>query len=694
MIQPLRKTLIPLVVGLFCLTGFVTGAPAADAADSRPTETVLGSGIRTDAIGAVPDLPAWTIYLRPGVRFGERRTIGYWDMLVPLYFTDKSLLFFNPRVSFDDREGHEWNVGMGYRHLLADDRLMLGGNVFFDWRKSPSSNWYKQVGVGGEVLTEWVNGRINGYIALSDAERIDPYQEWYFGESSLEYSWAYSLEEPLSGLDYEIGFKVPYVSDYVETWVYGLGYTYWSDYVENVQGWGGRIEVIPADFVKFNYEYRQDRTNDGEHYGEVTFEIPFSIDNLIAGEDPFAGLGDFFKGSRPMKERLHEQVRRDVDIVVATEKINSSTYPNLMVPGNPAEFYDDVFYVAPGHVGSGTLSNPGSMAQAEASGAPTVFMLFGNYAGYTWDRSNVNLFGMTFQPALINSKMSLYPWVMPGPTIFTDTLRISASNVAIEGLTFNNRTAVSVNANGSGAISILRNYFNSRVQLRGYSSVAFLNNTLYDNMTGLPGRATGLYVYAGAGGPLDANVSDNLISVNGPNSRPINIEEYGSINATFTSNRIWAVDTSADTSSPHGINVTGTGVINAVFTGNTITSHSFFYGANGIFVNSPQDMHITALNNVLNVSCPADDEASGIFIWADNPSSALIFAEIHGNSGTITGNSLTLMLRLREYNPSGNSAVNWSGNSFVPGSGSWSIVGDPTRPGIEHTFQPGDTLVP
>ncbi len=43
------------------------------------------------------------------------------------------ILKFTP----NDQDGWEVNVGLGYRRLFLDDRLILGVNGFYDQRKTP-----------------------------------------------------------------------------------------------------------------------------------------------------------------------------------------------------------------------------------------------------------------------------------------------------------------------------------------------------------------------------------------------------------------------------------------------------------------------------------------------------------------------------------------------------------------------------
>ncbi|MBN2224032.1 MAG: inverse autotransporter beta domain-containing protein [Deltaproteobacteria bacterium] len=281
--------------------------------------------IPVSAAAAADDSDAWTIYFRPGTRFGtDDRTLFILDFLVPIYQGEKNILFFNPRLTPDDHDGLEVNLGLGYRHLLFDDKLILGGNVFYDNRRTGWGTRWEQVGVGAEAMAELnkyvaLTGRFNYYFPLTGAKVSGtggPATGYYFRTGGI---WigggGLAYEESPEGFDGELGVRIPFVSDYVETWVYGGGYHYHGSHVGTIDGWTARLEVIPTDFLRLAYEYRDDNTTRrGDHYGEVTFEVPFSIENLIAGKNPFEGLGKRLSGSRDMKERLVEPVRRDVDI--------------------------------------------------------------------------------------------------------------------------------------------------------------------------------------------------------------------------------------------------------------------------------------------------------------------------------------------------------------------------------------------
>ena len=89
------------------------------------------------------------------------------DFLVPLYQDEKNII--NPKFTPDNLDGFEANFGLGYRRLLFADRVIVGGNVFYDNRLTGWGTRWEQVGVGAEAMAEFnkyvvlLTGRFNYY---------------------------------------------------------------------------------------------------------------------------------------------------------------------------------------------------------------------------------------------------------------------------------------------------------------------------------------------------------------------------------------------------------------------------------------------------------------------------------------------------------------------------------------------------
>ncbi len=275
------------------------------------------------------------------------------DTLVPVYRGADDIVFINGKFTPDNREAWEINFGAGYRKMVVADKLVLGGNFFYDHRKTRYGSHFDQLGLGFEAMAD-LNGvglstRFNYYQPVTGANRGAGFAYAFYGNGI----YSAGMEEPLTGFDYEAGVRIPWVSNYVETWAYAGGYHFFGRYVPDVNGVSARLEAMPTDFLKVNFEYRNDNINHDEYYGEVAFEVPFSIENLVTGKNPFEGIGDVLTGSRTLKERMVEPVRRDVDIVVGKETLSPAE-------SSEGDLVAGIIFVSDANpaAGDGTYENP------------------------------------------------------------------------------------------------------------------------------------------------------------------------------------------------------------------------------------------------------------------------------------------------------------------------------------------------
>jgi hypothetical protein len=513
--------------------------------------TLTAAMLALPAYAGESDHP-WTIYFHPGVRFGtDNRTLYIMDFLVPLYQGDKNILFFNPRFTPNDQDGWETNLGFGYRHLLFNDKLILGGNFYYDRRHTGWGTNHEQIGFGFEAMTEInrnlaLTARFNYYIPMSDAivaNGITGTPLGYYLEEDGIYqiyddaTLTRTVEEPLGGYDGEIGVRVPFVSDYVETWVYGGGYHYWGNYIEQVNGWTARLELVPTDFVKLSYEYRYDNISHGEHYGEVMFEIPFSIENLYAGKNPFAGIGKRFSGSRALPERLTEPVRRDVDVNVKTKFARDYVGNGYHWLSDKVVFVSDL---GSNTTGDGTQSNPYrtiGMAQANLGTAHTIHVMFGS--GGLLGSSIVYTSNLTIWGAGAPNPNVVLVNFTPGSYPNLGNLWVSGvSNVLITGLNFRSEGFHSTGGidgghcgifveDNKGGIVIKDNHFNiieafdpfvygiiADGSVGSGKPIVIEHNEIHvENVTMLDDQTYGVFLFPAKNGVVTGVVRDNGIYI-------------------------------------------------------------------------------------------------------------------------------------------------------------------------------------
>ncbi len=238
---------------------------------------------------AADDAGDLSVYFRPAVRFGtDDRVLFIMDFLVPVHRGDSDIVFINTKFTPDTDEAWETNLGVGYRRMLSD-RLILGGNLFYDHRRTAYGSHFDQFGLGLEAMAE-LNGlglatRINYYQPLNKAKLGEDFGYVFYGNGI----YTAGIEEPMTGFDYEAGVRIPWVSDYVETWAYAGGYHFFGSHVPDVNGFSARIEAIPTDFVRLTFEYRNDNVNLSEYYGEVALRDPLFHHQPRGGQERVRG---------------------------------------------------------------------------------------------------------------------------------------------------------------------------------------------------------------------------------------------------------------------------------------------------------------------------------------------------------------------------------------------------------------------
>lgn len=305
------------------------------------------------------DSGSWEGKVRPGFMTGNSDvgTDAYLDILLPLYGDEQQLFFFNPNFRFDDSDGNEQNIGFGYRRLSSCDHFIVGGNAYYDTMKSETGHRYEQWGFGAELLSRWVDLRANYYNVFGDDVNIlggSPGSGSYsFSGNSLISSSGLDVEEALDGYDAEVSLLIPGVSDFMESRVAATYYSFDADYGKDPDGWRGRLEIRPVPAVNLSLEYRDDNLRGTDTFFGGYLEIPFSMENLFSGKNPFAGAGDswaFGQGVRELEQRMTDKVVRDRHIVaVRTETLQTETIVD-----------DTIIFVNQDNqaVGDGSYENP------------------------------------------------------------------------------------------------------------------------------------------------------------------------------------------------------------------------------------------------------------------------------------------------------------------------------------------------
>src|SRR3954454_23057161 len=212
------RKLSPFIAGIFTL-GLAFSATAGEQISTRSQADAKGSKVTLapEKHTFFPEDPAGL--LTAGVLFSEHLTTGYVDTITGLYAPQnrESFFFLNSRYVYDDNSQFISSTGLGFRQMLFDRNAILGVNAYYDSLQSEHDNDYKQLGLGAELLTRWVDARVNYVLPEDDRFEVDRTG----GHHSLK-----RFEGAMEGINSEIGFLIPGLDKYAEVRILGGYYHY------------------------------------------------------------------------------------------------------------------------------------------------------------------------------------------------------------------------------------------------------------------------------------------------------------------------------------------------------------------------------------------------------------------------------------------------------------------------------------
>jgi len=271
----------------------------------------------------------WGGYLEFTGKPGTDRSIGQADLFAPFYQDKNDLFFFNVRGQLDDQDSHEYNIGIGHRHLF--DKFIFGSYFYHDKSNTEFDKNFTQKTFGIEALWESFDFRINGYLPESNEQVISK----SIPVESLTIS--YTAQKALAGFDGEIGYRLPLDGLLEDTRIYAGGYHYLaSGQVEGLSGPRVRLETRVHDLSFLGYgsrlmvgvESQYDEQRGNQTYAKAQIRIPFhSIFEKIRSS----------KSKPPivltkLERRMLEPVVRAMDITTGTTIRET---PALNLEGKP-----------------------------------------------------------------------------------------------------------------------------------------------------------------------------------------------------------------------------------------------------------------------------------------------------------------------------------------------------------------------
>lgn len=147
----------------------------------------------------------WQTLLDLQAAGGDERFFSEGEFFVPLWQSDRDLLFTNLRGRLDDEDNSEVSIGGGYR-IMTQSGWILGAYGFFDYQNSEFNNEFYQGMAGIELLNEIWDFRINGYLPEAGARPADPLSVAEFDGNTIVFRAG--EERAYHGFDAEIGARL------------------------------------------------------------------------------------------------------------------------------------------------------------------------------------------------------------------------------------------------------------------------------------------------------------------------------------------------------------------------------------------------------------------------------------------------------------------------------------------------------
>ena len=372
MTKQLRKTLA-VGIGLFAL------ASSLPATAGMPVYSGKDKIIAPEEEG--PPLGSLTL----GAKFSENLSSVFVDGITPFWAPGDFVFFLSTKTSIDDNSERLGSYGLGARYLVPGRDIIVGANVFYDGFESQYGNHFDQLGIGAEVLTRWVDARMNFYIPEDDIFETQSYSKtdtsggrtvvFRNGNNIVQRNTTSKTkrtfkqyEGAISGFNAEIGFLVPGLDEYMELRLFAGYYNMDGALSNHHEGFKARLEARVLPGVILDGEYWDDAYLMGGHWtAGIRVVVPFSIGNIFVGRNPFEGAAAAFTPrKRDFKERLSEsiirshQVMTDQSPAVLTDKTTSTDSKDTIIGQVPKP-----------PVKRGVPGSPGNPETSETPDGPT-----------------------------------------------------------------------------------------------------------------------------------------------------------------------------------------------------------------------------------------------------------------------------------------------------------------------------------
>lgn len=480
----------------------------------------------------------WGPHLDLEAKPGTKRSLGEGDLFIPVLQNADTLLFASLRMRMDDQGSSEGNYGLGLRHML-DGGWNLGAYGYFDRRRTPNDNYFSQVTLGVEALSQDWDLRANYYAPVG--VRAHTLGSTAGGDTTAAVSGATvqiittgssrTEERSLGGFDAEIGWRVPVFEAGADKQfrIFGGAYHFSETGLPDVSGPRVRAELtfdsVPylweGSRLSLGAEWQHDDPRGSQGFLTARLRIPLQV----YGKPP--------SKLTPMERRMADPVVRDIDIVAQT---HTSSTPSTIETATQISGGNALVVVDNGANLPTAVTNAGANATILVSGSLTTNALINMVAGQTLMGSGT----LTVQSASGKTATLTTSSGSISRTGGSSAIASSAANVTITGLTIahsNAGTSDTITSTGTN-LTLSNNTISSSSS--GSDTRAFQQTggsaTLSGNTITASGSGGNLAYALSIIGGATATISNNTLGASGGGTNRYTNLTNATINAGSTGN--------------------------------------------------------------------------------------------------------------------------------------------------------------
>jgi hypothetical protein len=267
-----------------------------DAEASSSPDQIINSVVNSVVNNNFENAPKWLkrMEIEHQISTDGKPQVGV-TTVQPIFENGSDFIFNQSRIAYGNDARTTVNVGLGYRHLTEDEKVLYGANYFYDFQ---GPYGHKRSGLGAELRSASFEINSNYYL---------PHSGWRDAGTIYE-------EKALEGFDTELGIQTPYIP---WAWWYAKGYQYHSELNKSQDITGAQYSVRLRPFENISVEAGHNNNNraSANNFISMQYRIGFNDPNTISKKKSIFSKTPFEYGES-MKERVYDKIRRSNNITV------------------------------------------------------------------------------------------------------------------------------------------------------------------------------------------------------------------------------------------------------------------------------------------------------------------------------------------------------------------------------------------